>query len=258
MQANMTYIPANKISARTDGNDASEVLRLGLNEFIDVAGQNAQLYVRHHDAEALHQYRVALRQARSLLKCNSSFIPAELSQRLKQLLKELTEPTGRLRDLEVFTDHLKEYSEVLPDIFNQGARHMQNDLHWEANKYRQKILSWFLSDGYKSIYSDLRQNIRLINMVVSEDEYSEFQVAQMTKQQKKITAKFYKLDTLSIEKLHCLRIMVKNQRYTANFYRDFAKGINIRAHKKVQDCLVLIHDYAMQKHFVIEYIEQKQ
>lgn len=258
MNTNQTYISAGKVSVETDSADVSVLLQDGLSKFILVASENAQLYVRHHDPEALHQYRVALRYSRALLKANRHFIPPEQLQPLKQCCKALTEPTGRLRDLEVFGEHLKEYTAALPDFFHDGARHMQSDLHWEANKYRQKILSWFLSNGFNTLLSEFTQSVGHLAISVSKDEYYHYQSAQIKKLQKKLVTLFSDLDGLSVSQLHQLRIMVKNQRYIASFYPHLSQEIDIGSYKRVQTALGLINDYAMQRDFAIEYIEQKQ
>ncbi|PWI34819.1 hypothetical protein DI392_00610 [Vibrio albus] len=258
MNMNLTYIPAGKVLVEPDTEDVSVVIQDGLSKFLLVASENAQLYVRHHNPEALHQYRVALRYSRALLKSNRNYIPSELFQFLKQCCKDLTEPTGRLRDLEVFGEHLKEYTEDLPEFFRDGARHMQSDLHWEANKYRQKILSWFLSNGFQSLLAEFSQNITNISITVPRDEYYQYQSNQIRKLHKKVSAMFSELDTLSVSQLHQLRIMVKNQRYIASFFPNLSGNIDIGSHKKIQTALGLIHDYAMQRDFAIEYIEQKQ
>ncbi len=258
MQANITYISAGKISADKRITDITGQLQYGLSELLAVAENNARYYVRHHDPEALHQYRVALRRAKALLKANRAFVASEYLLDLKRLFRSLTEPTGRLRDLEVFSEHLKEYTVQFPELFQEGARCMQSDLHWEANKYRQKILSWFLSDGFKSLLDEAYRNISLINLTVPVNEYRHFLHSQFNKVQKKISERFHKLSALSLLQLHQLRILVKNQRYVASFYPELMPGDGSEAHKTVQTMLGQINDYAMQRDFVTEYIEQKQ
>ncbi|QTH11014.1 CHAD domain-containing protein, partial [Vibrio fluvialis] len=72
-----------------------------VNEF-----QLAQLYepgvLRDQESEYLHQYRVSLRRCRSLLSIMAGLYQNKPVSLLLQQLKTLMEPTGKIRDLDVF------------------------------------------------------------------------------------------------------------------------------------------------------------
>lgn len=72
-----------------------------VNEF-----QLAQLYepgvLRDQQSEYLHQYRVSLRRCRSLLSIMAGLYQSKPVSLLLQQFKTLMEPTGKVRDLDVF------------------------------------------------------------------------------------------------------------------------------------------------------------
>lgn len=64
------------------------------------------------DVEMLHQYRISIRVARSLVKFIKPYQKKEQNQELKIALKLLQDPTSRLRELDVLVPQLEEGSEV--------------------------------------------------------------------------------------------------------------------------------------------------
>ena len=58
------------------------------------------------DAEALHQYRISLRVARSLVKFAKPYMAKKRCKELSERLKELQTPTSRLRELDMLVKHV--------------------------------------------------------------------------------------------------------------------------------------------------------
>ena len=64
------------------------------------------------DDEHLHQYRISVRVARSLVKFLKPYQDASQNQRLKANLKALQDPTSRMRELDVLVPLLAGYPEL--------------------------------------------------------------------------------------------------------------------------------------------------
>lgn len=64
------------------------------------------------DIEALHQYRIAIRVARSLVKFIKPYQKRSQNNLLKLTLKQLQDPTSRMRELDVLVPQLEEGSPV--------------------------------------------------------------------------------------------------------------------------------------------------
>ncbi|WED23119.1 CHAD domain-containing protein [Vibrio sp. JC009] len=254
----ISYICANKISANPEYQQVNQILACGLKEFLSVSDQNAKLYLEHSHPEALHQYRVALRQARSLLKASRKVLEPSLATDLNLVLKKLLEPTGELRDTEVFLQQLNQYSFELNGYLSLGKQLMTEDMKWEMVKLRNNIRSWFVSGDYLQ-QSDLA--FRLIDRIeeIPVQEPPKLLIDKFINRQKKwLDNRLDKLSELPIEELHRFRIKVKVLRYTSSFYQPGQDKTRVKKVKKVQDHLGLIHDYSVQKTLILRYIEQKQ
>ena len=64
------------------------------------------------DDEHLHQYRISVRVARSLVKFIKPYQKSWQNQVLKDVLKELQDPTSRMRELDVIVPMLKDEPEL--------------------------------------------------------------------------------------------------------------------------------------------------
>lgn len=253
-----SYISANGVKANQQVADCGELLQQGLREFLTIAEKNAGLYLEHHHPEALHQYRVALRQARVLVKANKKgLLSAESARILNASLKALVEPSGDLRDTEVFIDQLQAYNYVLTGLLDEGQQRVMDDLLWQAYKGRNQVLSWFAGDEFRRRLTFL---IEFLDQIEFEQQDDSMQCVYdfVARQNRWIESKIHRLHELPVDELHELRIRVKNLRYTSHFYKQAKASKEIKKNKKLQDYLGLLHDYAVQRELMLAYIEQKQ
>lgn len=89
-------------------------LRRILAALLDVARRVEDGVVRDLDPEFLHDLRVAMRRARSLLTRMRGVLPAEPAAALAAELRWLGSETGALRDLDVYLERLGGYRAELP------------------------------------------------------------------------------------------------------------------------------------------------
>ncbi|MFN4021365.1 MAG: CHAD domain-containing protein [Hydrogenophilus thermoluteolus] len=67
-------------------------------------GANMTLYAQHHDPEALHQLRIALRRSRTLLAHFAPWLGAPLADALRAYIASVARPLGTRRDRDVLVD----------------------------------------------------------------------------------------------------------------------------------------------------------
>ena len=76
---------------------------------------------RGEDTEALHDYRIALRRARSLLSAGGAVYPAEELELLSALAQRFATATSTLRDLDVLIEEFDDHVDVIAPPLRDGA-----------------------------------------------------------------------------------------------------------------------------------------
>ena len=103
---------------------------------------------RQLDIEFLHDYRVAVRRTRSLLRCAQGALPQSETDALANELKWLADLTGPVRDLDVHIEELsKDGDDDLEPLRSYlGARHKEAlsalIAALESDRYRQLLAYW--------------------------------------------------------------------------------------------------------------------
>ena len=92
------------------------------------------------DAEALHDYRVALRRLRSCLRAYRKFLRSTLKAKTEARLRRLARATNRSRDLEVHLAWLSEQRNRVAERDRQGVAWMVERLTAEQDLAREKML----------------------------------------------------------------------------------------------------------------------
>ena len=92
------------------------------------------------DAEALHDYRVALRRLRSCLRAYRKFLRSTLKAKTETRLRRLARATNRSRDLEVHLAWLSEQRNRVAERDRQGVAWMVERLTAEQDLAREKML----------------------------------------------------------------------------------------------------------------------
>lgn len=89
-----------------------------LYQFTEAAQSNIQGVCEDLDTEYLHQYRINLRKARSVISLLKGTFDLASSEQLKDTFSTLMSLSGKLRDLDVYLLAEAEYREVLPETLN--------------------------------------------------------------------------------------------------------------------------------------------
>jgi CHAD domain-containing protein len=181
------------------------------------------------DAEIihLHQFRVALRRIRSLLKL---YTPDSLS--FPSELKAFLKATNPLREFDIFLLSLD------PNTHKQVLKPLQSIRYQQYETVVNEIFTYQLFELLHTFYDSIIES----NPSIDED-----QCEQMTKEHYRQSLKnHYALSLNSTEKeIHRVRIQFKISRYALEFLNEaFLKNEakKIDACKKIQDRLGNIHD----------------
>lgn len=172
------------------------------------------------DVEFLHDFRVALRRARSLISQFRYLLPPPASEQFRAELKEMAQWTNDLRDLDVYLLAESAYRQLLPDI-------LQADIEPLFAYLQQKRIQ-VLATAVANLQSDRAQTMlrnwsRFLAQPAADDRLNEpiLPVAQkqIYKQYKRILKDGRKLLKSEEEaQMHALRIQCKKLRYLLEFF----------------------------------------
>jgi CHAD domain-containing protein len=132
----------------------SQALKRILGALLDTVVALAPGTRQNLDAEFLHDFRVAVRRARSLLRPFRDALPPPARERLKEGLRALADATGAARDLDVFALAIdgylcelgglrKELAPVLEHLEKERARaHQRLRRELESPRHAELIGAW--------------------------------------------------------------------------------------------------------------------
>lgn len=183
------------------------------------------------DIEVLHQYRVAIRRCRSLLRL---YLPDYYA--LQEVLKEIVQQTNLLRELDVFIASVdpKEYGRVLRLL--KEYRNEQFEVFLSEKSMRQTLKA--LNRLYDTL-SELNPDLSTAALVETAQQHARLQIHTYETLPEKTPE----------EALHRLRIRFKVARYALEFLQQ--SGLHeekeqIRRCKEIQDHLGAVQDAANQ------------
>jgi len=220
--------------------------------------------IKDIDTEFLHQYRVSLRQARSLINLMRPALPKLTQLSLKQKLAQIAGKTNLLRDLDVFLLNKDNYIAMLPQDYEKGLAELFSLLEAEREKTFKQTRSFFNSKQYQNLFAETLADIP--STALFESDASKQSILNLAK--KCILKRHKKVCTLglSIDKntpdddVHELRIECKKLRYLMAFFAELfpQKPINrlIKPLKNLQTILGDFNDYSVQQEFLRERLER--
>ncbi|MBT1064556.1 CHAD domain-containing protein [Bowmanella sp. Y26] len=173
------------------------------------------------DNEYLHQYRVNMRKARSLLSlCKGIFV--ETQQRsFAQKLTEWMQQTNALRDLDVHLQDLSNYKLILPAHLQSQADELQRRLHDKRKSALRSVKRLLDSSRYQRERQALLEETSRLTLGPKGHKHAyQYGRKRLFKQLGKIFTLANRLDEQSPDNdLHQLRIALKKARYLAEFFQ---------------------------------------
>ena len=113
------------------------------------------------DPENLHQHRVAARRVRAFLRSTRRFTDAGWRNALTELLRELSQSTGPVRDYDVLLEHLEEEMGELATAERPAGRVLIDRLRAERQDAQRSLLGALGSERYRQLLTRLRFPPRL-------------------------------------------------------------------------------------------------
>ncbi|HEV2543882.1 MAG TPA: CHAD domain-containing protein [Methylobacterium sp.] len=193
---------------------------------------NEDILLRGRDADALHQMRVAIRRLRSAFSLFGDLVDDPLGVRIRTELKEVTEPLGRARNLDVFlATILPAERERHPD--ETGLLGLERQLEDERAKAYRDIAALLESDAWRMLLLDLvgwinagpwLREKRPGRTALREEPARVFAARELDRRRRQVKRRGRHLDDLEPEERHRVRIAAKKLRYGAEFFAALFPG----------------------------------
>ena len=247
----MTTLPRTPLSASMSAADA---VRAVLHAQYRVARANEEGIRNDTDAEFLHDFRVAVRRARSFLgQLRDVFEPAPAAE-LRKSLSRLGRSTNALRDLDVYLEHRKEYQALLSDplagdltpLFDHGAR--------ARAAVQREVTAVMRSAAYGDALERWRTCVEeeagLPPGRYGSEPLAEVVGARVARKCRTVLEQGYAIpENADPDALHSLRIECKQLRYLTEILAELSpevRGVVSRL-KKLQDALGRIQDLTVHE-----------
>ncbi len=193
---------------------------------------NEAVLLERRDAGALHQMRVAIRRLRSAFSLFGDLVEDAQGERLQAELKRMTEPLGRARNLDVFlSTTLPAERERHPD--EVGLLGLERQLEEARTKAYAEVEALITSEAWRALLLDLIGWInagpwlrdRSGDRPVRRDEPArDFAERELDRRRRQVKKRGRRLDRLSPEARHRVRIAAKKLRYGAEFFAGLYPG----------------------------------
>lgn len=223
--------------------------------FIDVARQNEAGIQQDYDTEFLHDYRVSLRKVRSVISLFKGVYSPQATTRLKEEFASLMQPTGRLRDLDVYLLDKQNYFKLVPQGSQEGLEILFKIFEEERGKNHKKICRELSSKSYRKRINSLRKSFTGNEWEpgpLAEHQSQSFACAMILKRYKKVCNIARSIDETTEDRVvHDLRIHCKKLRYLMEFFAPLFPSQKIKSLikslKVLQDNLGRFNDYSVQQ-----------
>ncbi len=200
----------------------------------------------------LHDFRVAVRRARSLLGQTREVFPAKATQRFRKALAHLGRSTGSARDLDAFLLVQDTYRQRLPADSRAALQPFSAFLQQERREHYRTLVKTFETKRYRAV---MREWETFATQPEEDDPHTptvEAFVLERVVEKYRALALIepHSLQHADSERLHRLRIECKKLRYLLDFFitalpelpvRDVLKQL-----KRVQRTLGRIQDISVQ------------
>ena len=218
------------------------------------------------DTEFLHDYRVAIRRSRSVLRqLKGVFDPHETSLFLAGL-RELGKQTNKLRDGDVYLMHRDDYATLLPPFLRPSLDQFFSDIAASRKAEHKQFCNYLSGSGYREFMESWVEFIGRVELPDPEkapkSALSTRVVAErsVTKSWKKVIVHGRRIGREATDaELHQLRIDCKRLRYLLEFFSSLfpqkTAARVVRQLKELQDNLGEFVDFSVQLEFLKHSLE---
>ncbi|HKX53819.1 MAG TPA: CHAD domain-containing protein, partial [Nitrosospira sp.] len=224
--------------------------------------------LQYHDPEYLHQMRVALRRGRAARRVFARAFGATAFAPATRELKWLSRYLGAARDWDIFM------SETLSEVRDYFHEHAGISALWEeceqmrqncndaaregvaSTRYTEAMLrlgAWLNAETWLTTPDPQQSKSRKARLEWSVKKFADNALPHGHEKLKKYYKRAERQDT---QGLHALRIAVKEQRYTAEFFSDLYRGKKVKRYIKsltvLQETLGAVIDAAVTERLLNE------
>jgi CHAD domain-containing protein len=244
--------PALQLSPGMPAHEALGKIHLAL---LSAILHNQEGVLKSRDPEFLHDFRVAIRRARSALSQIKGVFPAVDAEPIRIALSSMTRVTGPARDLDVLLEKLEVYESGFPEPVRRNLTPVKESARLRRREQQPVLARALNSDAWAEAVGRWetflgagteprtlpRKGQRPIGAVASK---------RIRKAYRRVTRRG-SLAGLEIESLHRLRIDCKKLRYLLEFFRSLYPAREaaslIKSLKSLQGVLGDIHDLAVHQ-----------
>ncbi len=252
-------IKAEAVPLREDAN-AADAFRAIAHACLRHMRLNEAVLLERREPGALHQMRVAIRRLRSAFSLFGDLVEDAQGERLRAELKRMTEPLGRARNLDVFlATTLPAERERHPDEI--GLLGLERQLEEARTKAYAEVEALLASEAWRALVLDLigwinagpwLRDTRGDRPVRRDEPAIDFAERELDRRRRQVKKRGRRLDRLSPEERHRVRIAAKKLRYGAEFFASLYSGRKagrrhaafVKALSGLQDGLGALNDIA--------------
>ena len=239
---------------------AEHAVRTILAFLLDIVRQNRPGILHDIDTEFLHDFRVAVRRARSLLGQLPKVLPVRLTNHLRKDLSFLGSLTNHLRDLDVLLLQQADYLAAVPPDLRPAMKPLFRAVQHERYAAQHRLVEALNTPRSEAI---LQRWESATTEMKARGPQAEHKLAKLVRKairrqcQRMLTAT--PPDTLrdsAPEQLHRLRIACKKLRYMFEFFASaFPREMTVepvRRLRTLQDVLGQLNDLDVQRQMLRE------
>ena len=207
----------------------------------------------------LHDFRVAVRRARSLLGQTRKVFPLKATQRFRKDLAQLGRSTGSARDLDAFLLVQDAYRQRLPVDSRSALQPFSAFLQQERREHYRTLVKTFETKRYRAV---IREWEAFVNQPEDDNSHTpavkEFVLERVVEKCRSLAStEPNSLQHAGSEQLHRLRIECKKLRYLLDFFITALSELPVRdvlkQLKRVQRTLGRIQDISVQNVLIQEF-----
>ncbi len=214
------------------------------------------------DIEFVHDFRVAIRRTRSVLKNFARVFPDDDRIKFNKAFADLVRPSGPVRDRDVYLQKTDTYLQGLPAEAAADFAPLIDQAKRSRNQAQDNLVKLLREPEYAKLVKGWRKYLRSEDS----DAHSTLPIRELAK--KRIWKAYKRLreagdaieDHHEIERLHELRIDAKRLRYAleafGSLFPDGSIKLLTKKLKALQDNLGDLQDLAVHQGLVAEHAEQ--
>jgi CHAD domain-containing protein len=244
---------------------AAEAVRCIMENLLSVMHANIPGVRQDIDTEFLHDFRVSVRRARSLLSQMKGVLDAGTTATLQKRLKAMGAATGNVRDLDVYLLKKAAYIDRVPDVLKPGVIQLFRTLQRKRRYAKDRMVRAMAGCDFTTALSDLDAYVGADPLTGPGTPNGSRPIAELAKavifkRYRRIVKKGGRVsDTTPDERLHDLRIECKKLRYLLEFFTSLFPEHQmkklVKQLKQLQDNLGDFNDLSVQQAFLVNHLD---